>query len=320
VTQDKPKISIITASKNTGHFLRQTIESILQQSYTDYEHVLVDGASTDETLKILEDYKHIRWISEPDRSADEGFCKALAMARGEYVMICCVSDGYLDRDWFGKCVEVLDNDPEVSLVYGIPQCIMEDGSLGRILFSNFMNQPPPQKMEFFFFWLGTFAGCSEITSCVRADVFRRCFPQYEPSDYFLRNHTILGFTYNFNTRGYLPYFLPVIASYGRYHHGSNSARLAKQSKIAKQQYLSAVMQYGNEVLSGNRKHVFRNGRSEMIKMIEPHELILSRQRVLDYRINCRAYLGKKHPGGLSYYLRKYKILLGYYFSGHRICN
>lgn len=75
----RPKISVITASKNTGCFLRQTIESILQQSFTDYEHVVVDGVSTDKTLEILKEYKHIRWISEPDEGADDGFYKAMKM-------------------------------------------------------------------------------------------------------------------------------------------------------------------------------------------------------------------------------------------------
>ncbi|MHC4238802.1 MAG: glycosyltransferase [Planctomycetota bacterium] len=45
----KPKISVITPCKNRARFLRETIESILQQTFTDYEHVLVDGVSTDNT-------------------------------------------------------------------------------------------------------------------------------------------------------------------------------------------------------------------------------------------------------------------------------
>ena len=316
----KPKISVITASKNGGRFLRETIESIRQQRFTDYEHVVADGASTDNTIDILKEYPHIKWKSEPDQHPEEGFAKALAMARGEYVMICCVSDGYLDRDWFKKCVEVLDNDPEVSLVYGIPQCILEDGTFVRNISSDFMEQSPPQKTDFFAFWLGSFAVCTEITFCVRADVFRRCFPQYEPSGYFLKSHSILSFSYNFNTQGYLPYFLPVIASYGRYHHDSASAGLVKDNRIAKKQYQSAIMQYADEVLSGRREHAFRDGKSEVIKVIELHELKRCRQRVLNCRINRKAYLGKKHPRGHRYYLRKFRILLLYCLCGHRIFN
>ncbi len=314
----RPKISVITASKNGGRFLRQTVESVLQQTFTDYEHVLVDSASTDNTIEILEEYKHIRWISEPDRHADEGFYKALTMTRGEYIMFCCVSDGYLYRDWFGKCVEILDNDPEVSLVYGLAQRMGEDGTLGKINRPNFSNHPPQQKMDFFPFWLGTFFVCPESTFCVRADVFKECFPKYEPTGSFLQNHALLSFNYNFNIKGYLPYFLPVVASYGRYHHDSNSAKLVRLNKIMKKQYHAAVVQYGNELLSGRKEHIFRDGQSNVIKTIEPGELKSYRQKVLDYRINRKAYLGKKRTGGLHYWIRKFKILMGYFVCQRRI--
>ncbi len=318
--KDRPRISIITASKNGARFLRETIESIRKQTFTDWEHVFVDSLSTDNTVDILKESEQIRWISEPDRHADEGFYKAMKMAHGDYIILCCVSDAYSDRDWFRRCVEVLDNDPEVSLVYGIPQHMMEDGALGKILCSDFMKKSPPQKMDFFPFWLGTFALCPEITFCVRAEVFRKCFPKYEPTDSFEQNHAFLAFNYNFNTKGYLPYFVPVVASYGRFHHDSNSLRLAEGNRIAKKQYDSAVIQYGNEVLSGKRKHAFRDGRSDVIRAIEPYELEQYRQKVLDCRINRSAYRGKEDARGLRYHRRKFKILMRYYlfqrYMGH----
>lgn len=316
----KPKISIITASKNGARFLRETIESVLEQSFTNYEHVLVDGASTDETIEILKEYKHIRWISEPDRDADEGFYKAMTMARGEYIMLCFVSDGYLDSNWFERCVEVLENDPKISLVYGLTQRMSEDGTLGKVVCSNFLNHPPPQKIEFFPFGLGTFSLCPESALCIRAEVFKNCFPKYEPTGYFLQNHATLSFSYNFITKGYLPYFLPVVVSYGRYHHDSNSKKFAERNRAMKKQYQAAIIRYGNEVLSGSIKHVFRDGKSNVIKVIEPHELKLYRHKVLDYRINRKFYLGKRSTGGLSYWRRKLKILLEYHLGGQRIYN
>lgn len=316
----RPKISVITASKNRARFLRQTIESVLQQTFTDYEHVLADSASTDNTIEILKEYKHIRWISEPDRHTDDGFYKALTMARGEYIMLICVSDGYLDRNWFERCVEVLDSDPEVSLVHGVVRSMAEDGSLRKFPGDSFPNHPRPQKMDFFPFWLGTFCLCSEITCCVRADVFRKCFPKYESTGYFLQNHAVFSFNYTFNVNGYLPYFLPVVASFGRSHHDSNSIRLAKGNRLMKKQYKSAIIKYGNELLSGKRRHVFRDGRSKVIRAVEPHELSLYRQKTLDYRINRKAYLGKRRTGGLHYWIRKFKILMGYFLCRQCIYN
>jgi len=314
----RPEISVITASKNGARFLRQTIESVLQQTFTDYEHVLVDSASTDNTIEILKEYEHIRWISEPDGHADEGFYKALEMTRGEYIMLCCISDGYLDRDWFGKCVEILDNNVDVSLVYGLSQIMMEDGTLGKIVSSNYISQPPPQKMDYFPFWLGTFSLCPESTFCVRAEVFKKCFPKYDPSGYFLQNHALLSFNYNFNVNGYLPFFLSTVTSYGRYHHDSNSVRLIGLNRPMKKQYQAAIVRYGNEILSGKRKHIFRDGKSNVIKTVEPYELKTYRQKVLDYRINRKFYLGGKRAGGLRYWLRKSRILTGYCLCRHHI--
>ena len=310
----RPKISVITTSKNGARFLRETIESILQQSFTDYEHVVADGASTDNTLDILKEYEHIKWKSEPDRNSEEGFFKALAMAQGEYIMICCVSDGYLDRDWFRQCAEVLDNDPDVSLVYGIPQLMAEDGTLGKIKSSDFMKKSPPQKMDFFPFWLGTFALCPEITFCVRTQIFKQCLPRYEPSGDFLHNNTILGFNYNFNILGYLPYFMPTVASYGRYHSDSCTKKRTELMKTTKEQYRATVDHYGKKVLSGTKEHVFRDGRGNVIKKIETDDLARYRKKVLEYRLNRRAYLGKRQSNILSRNVEKLKILANYHFT------
>ena len=64
------KISIVTAAWNSGATLRDTIESVLSQSYPDIEYIIVDGASKDNTVEIIREYEprfngRLRWISEP---------------------------------------------------------------------------------------------------------------------------------------------------------------------------------------------------------------------------------------------------------------
>jgi len=86
-----PRISIVTPSFNQGRFIRDTIESILRQDYPNLEHIVVDGASTDDTLRILERYPHLRVISEPDSGQAEAINKGFRMATGE---IC----GFLNSD------------------------------------------------------------------------------------------------------------------------------------------------------------------------------------------------------------------------------
>ncbi len=318
----RPKISIIIASKNGGRFLRQTLDSISQQSFTDHETVIADSASIDDTLDILQEYKrnghNIRWISEPDRHTDEGFYKAMTMARGEYIMLFCISDRYSDRDWFKKCVEVLDNDPELSMVYGHGKAVTKNGEIIDSPRQNLSKFPPPSKMDFFTFWLGTFSLCLELTWCVRADVFKKCFPKFETSDYFLQNHAIFGFNYNFNVNGYLSFFLPVYACYGRAHGDSKSITLRNFNGRMKRQYRSAITKYGNELLSGARRHVFRDGKSNVIKELSSDELDSCRKKVLHYRINRRFYKCKKSVGIIHHWSQKLRILALYVLLRKRI--
>lgn len=318
----KPKISVIIASKNGGRFLRQTLDSIAQQSFTDYEVVIADSVSTDDTLDILKEYErrgdNIRWISEPDRHADEGWYKAAAMSRGQYIMFSSVSDGYLDRDWFAKCAQVLDNDPEISMVYGHGKAISEDGVPIESPRQNLAKCPPPSKEEFFPFWLGTFSLCLELTWCVRADVFRECFPKFEASGYFLQNHAVFSFNYNFNVNGYLSLFIPTMASFGRAHHDSNSVNIRDFNGRMKRQYRSAVTKHANELFAGGRKHVFRDGQSNVIRELGSDELDSCRKKVLHYRINRRFYKCHKSHGFMRYWRRKMRILALYFLSGKRI--
>jgi len=262
---DHPKVSIFTASKNGARYLRDTVESVLNQTFTDYEHVIADGASSDGTVEILSQYPHIRWISEPDASATEGFHKAIGMCRGEYLFQCCVSDGFLDKDWFRICVDILDSNPDVSLVYGFPQYMTEEGHLGQISYGEFFTEPPPQKEEFLPFWLATRFIFPEGNYCVRRNVFLDCFPSANSTDFFDRINPFLKFVYNFNTRGYLPFFVPIIANYGRIHKGQLTETLAEQAAETIRLYTNGVKSYAKALKTPERPHVFRDGNGSVIK-------------------------------------------------------
>ena len=71
------KISIITPSYNQGNFIEDAIVSVMKQDYSNYEHIIIDGGSTDETLSILKKYPHLIWISEPDKGQTDALQKAL---------------------------------------------------------------------------------------------------------------------------------------------------------------------------------------------------------------------------------------------------
>ena len=91
-----PLISIITPSYNQGRFIRQTIDSVLGQSYKNVEYIVIDGGSTDETVKILKSYgDKIKWISEKDKGQGDAINKGMKIARGEIVAYLNSDDYYL---------------------------------------------------------------------------------------------------------------------------------------------------------------------------------------------------------------------------------
>ena len=83
------KISIITVTKNSEKFLQENINSLKNQTYQNFEHIIVDGASTDNTLKIIKTNsdKITKWISEPDEGLYHAMNKALKLCSGDIIGI-----------------------------------------------------------------------------------------------------------------------------------------------------------------------------------------------------------------------------------------
>lgn len=263
----EPKLSVITCSFNTGRFLRDTMDSIQEQSYQDFEHIVVDGASTDSTLETLKDYPGINLISEPDNGYLEAFWKGLRMAKGKYVTQCAVSDGYLDKDWYRKAVDVLDKDKEASLVWGFPQYLYQDGRLGKLPYPQFHNRDPKQKTNFIYYWLQTAFWFPEGNFVVRKVVMEECFPEFNTRT-VQAIEPWLDFNYAFNSKGYLPYFVRTIANYGRIHDDQLGERESKSGvgDVKFKNYLHKVGLYGGKLLSGRKKHIFRDGNSRQMSI------------------------------------------------------
>ena len=103
------KISVITVTWNSAATIRHTIDSFLAQSWQDAEMVVVDGASTDATVAIVESYgeARIRLRSEPDRGIFDAMNKGLARYTGDAVGFLNSDDRYHDRDVLARIAEGL---------------------------------------------------------------------------------------------------------------------------------------------------------------------------------------------------------------------
>lgn len=85
-------LSIITINRNNSTGLEKTMASVLVQTYTDFEYVVVDGASTDGSVDVIRRFApqfgdRIKWVSEPDKGIYNAMNKGIRMASGEYIEI-----------------------------------------------------------------------------------------------------------------------------------------------------------------------------------------------------------------------------------------
>ena len=113
-----PLVSIVTPSFNQGHFIEETIQSVLGQDYPNIEYLVIDGGSTDKTVEILRKYEsRLKWISEPDGGQSQAINKGLCMARGE-IVAWLNSDDTLLPGAISKAAGHLAANRETMMVYG----------------------------------------------------------------------------------------------------------------------------------------------------------------------------------------------------------
>lgn len=113
------KISIITASFNNADTIADTIESVLAQDYSDVEYIIVDGGSTDDTMKIVEESKSkiSKVVSEKDDGIYFALNKGIELATGDVVAFLHADDIFADSKVISKVMQLF-NDKNVESVYG----------------------------------------------------------------------------------------------------------------------------------------------------------------------------------------------------------
>jgi glycosyltransferase involved in cell wall biosynthesis len=254
-----PLLSVITVCLNSARFLRETLDSVARQTFTDYEHIVVDGGSTDGTQAILAEYPSVRWISEPD--GDLGVLsavhRAVGMARGKYVIQCYVSDGFLDPRWFATAVEYLESRPTCALVWSFPQQMTEDGALQAIYHADILGRLPGSGPAFLPFWLASKFVFPEGNYCTYRTIFADYFPNHgSPAHHLEQPH--LGFVFVFMRRGYLSAVLPRVSSYFRLHEGQRSKERLARELPAAWRYQSDVTRLSWRIILGRERYVFRD--------------------------------------------------------------
>lgn len=135
-----PLISIITVTYNAALFLEKTMQSVFNQSFRDFEYLIIDGASKDHTLDIIKKYTlksenhdiSLRWISEPDKGLYDAMNKGMNMALGKFLWFINAGDKIYDENTLQTIVNAYKNNPDSDVIYGQSLIIdIEDNPLGE---------------------------------------------------------------------------------------------------------------------------------------------------------------------------------------------
>ena len=131
-----PLVTIITATYNAEKFLRDSIQSVVHQTYRNFEYIIVDGASTDGTVEILREFNSniSKWISEPDSGLYDAWNKGIAESKGEWILFIGADDLLLPNA-LETYIEFINQNSSDSYDYisSKVQRINPDGSIESIV-------------------------------------------------------------------------------------------------------------------------------------------------------------------------------------------
>lgn len=129
------KITIIISTYNAAKTLRQTLDSIKYQTYSNIELIVVDGKSTDNTVDIIKEYNDIitKWICEPDTGIYNAWNKALNFVTGDYIAFIGADDCYCNYNVIENIVKNIDKETNV---LSSPTLIVDEINKREYLYSN----------------------------------------------------------------------------------------------------------------------------------------------------------------------------------------
>ena len=110
------KFSIITPTRNVGDCIKELVDSIQEQTFEDWEHIIVDSASTDGALALIPRHDKVRVFSEPDKGIYDAMNKGVALAQGEWLYFIGADDRFFDQHVLSNVNQFLDDS--VDVVYG----------------------------------------------------------------------------------------------------------------------------------------------------------------------------------------------------------
>ena len=122
------KLSIITVNLNNKSGLQKTIDSVISQTYKDFEWIIIDGGSTDGSKELIEKYSSYitYWVSEPDKGIYNAMNKGIISANSEYLLFLNSGDWLINTNIIEQAFPFMNN---ADFVYGSLQLVNRDGDI-----------------------------------------------------------------------------------------------------------------------------------------------------------------------------------------------
>jgi glycosyltransferase involved in cell wall biosynthesis len=126
------KLSIITVNKNNDIGLERTSQSVACQTFEDFEWIVIDGASTDNSVDIIKSYadKMSYWVSEPDTGIYNAMNKGIRQAKGEYCLFLNSGDWLVSLNSLKKAFDIINDLDYADFYYG--DCLVSDNSMWKM--------------------------------------------------------------------------------------------------------------------------------------------------------------------------------------------
>lgn len=160
-----PKVSVITVCYNADEFIENAINSILKQTYKNLEYIIIDGASTDNTISVINKYKSkiAFFLSEPDNGIYEAMNKGIKAATGDILYFLNSDDLLYDEYVIENVVKIFEKNKDLELIYG--PIIIRDPTTNE----SFIKLNDRITKSFFIY-----NGICQQSTFYKADVFKKC--------------------------------------------------------------------------------------------------------------------------------------------------